>query len=789
MADQQQKTSSADSKEGTSQKEEGIGKEFLSSWKSISMTDDDAMDFNFDSVTKGKKKTFNFGKLDMDFNLDGEFDKISSFKMDMSDLDFPCSPKKPSKSKENKGGCSGAKEGRGHSFDFNFDFNEMDSFNLDSSLLKGDKTSTMDLTKSGVTSHKIDAEVAKEPETNNNEHARASNVPMILKPLSSETAETSKVGIMVGDQKDLDFIQGDSVPKASSSGKLGMLVEARSSTISTEEKDQKREIPMKRHTSESISKNIHNPPSQSVDHNVSNQDSITGQHTEVHSLDPDGVKSPLEISSTLQMKNLESGNEEDNTFGSSNQAEDTNDPHPVNSDSSFENNTSVDVSKKVLLDNDIKENQSSTSEGHLATASSKPVVDEEMLMKDREIKGMQSKFFCKTGENVPLKHNSLTFGKKGISFDYKKTGDMHLGSMTKATESFKSDDSECGTRLVSDSTPPTTKSVRDESVSIDGKHDIKIPSSAMKGIVSDGTRSGGKLSETKQPILKEVKKSKIMLLETSMSSIDVHILSSHINPSCLTEKTARHANKVPVNLQAQNSDKEPLKNLRVTGKENKLSSIKAVKIGSFKTAKGVETDKALPTPIRQKETKSPANSENMKMRGITASKIDHLIDSSANQKPATPFLKRKNTNEVSEADLAPLRSLKRLCYSSSEIRNSKGSPEKAVGKVESRSNSLLCNIPTLELPSPPEINLVEVKLPTSALVVDNSSVEKAEAYTKELEDICNMLKKKHEEAKELIVRAVVNNNNLLMLNHPIYEEKFRKVQKLALHLMSKEIQT
>lgn len=34
-----------------------------------------------------------------------------------------------------------------------------------------------------------------------------------------------------------------------------------------------------------------------------------------------------------------------------------------------------------------------------------------------------------------------------------------------------------------------------------------------------------------------------------------------------------------------------------------------------------------------------------------------------------------------------------------------------------------------------------------------------------------MLKKKHEEAKELLVRAVVNNNNLLMLNHPIYEAK------------------
>jgi len=37
--------------------------------------------------------------------------------------------------------------------------------------------------------------------------------------------------------------------------------------------------------------------------------------------------------------------------------------------------------------------------------------------------------------------------------------------------------------------------------------------------------------------------------------------------------------------------------------------------------------------------------------------------------------------------------------------------------------------------------------------------------------ICNMLRKKQEEAKELLVRAVVNNNKLLLLNHPIYKEK------------------
>lgn len=34
-----------------------------------------------------------------------------------------------------------------------------------------------------------------------------------------------------------------------------------------------------------------------------------------------------------------------------------------------------------------------------------------------------------------------------------------------------------------------------------------------------------------------------------------------------------------------------------------------------------------------------------------------------------------------------------------------------------------------------------------------------------------MLKKKHDEAKDILVRAIVNNNNLLMINHPMYEAK------------------
>ncbi|TYJ13176.1 hypothetical protein E1A91_A10G033800v1 [Gossypium mustelinum] len=77
----------------------------------------------------------------------------------------------------------------------------------------------------------------------------------------------------------------------------------------------------------------------------------------------------------------------------------------------------------------------------------------------------------------------------------------------------------------------------------------------------------------------------------------------------------------------------------------------------------------------------------------------------------------------------------------------------------------------------------------ASVIENDGKVEKAEAYGKELEDICNMLKKKNEEAKQVLVRAIVNNNNLLMLNHPILKEKINMVQKFAELLISKEMPT
>lgn len=84
-----------------------------------------------------------------------------------------------------------------------------------------------------------------------------------------------------------------------------------------------------------------------------------------------------------------------------------------------------------------------------------------------------------------------------------------------------------------------------------------------------------------------------------------------------------------------------------------------------------------------------------------------------------------------------------------------------------------------------ELSMKELEAPFS--LETDSNIEKAEACCKELADICNMLRKKHDEAKEILVRAIVNNNKLLMLNHPLYEEKIRMVQKFASQLTLREV--
>nr|CAB3478332.1 unnamed protein product [Digitaria exilis] len=110
-----------------------FGNDFLSSWK-LPKSGKSTIDFNVDSVPKSSKK-FNFNNLD-DFGLDEAFDKLPSFKMSMSDLDFSSPLKKKVKHSSSIGDdlSEGKKEIEKDNFSFSFDFNELGKFSLDAKL-------------------------------------------------------------------------------------------------------------------------------------------------------------------------------------------------------------------------------------------------------------------------------------------------------------------------------------------------------------------------------------------------------------------------------------------------------------------------------------------------------------------------------------------------------------------------------------------------------------------------------------------------------------------------------
>ncbi|KAJ8761127.1 hypothetical protein K2173_000806 [Erythroxylum novogranatense] len=139
--------------------DEEIGMEFLSSWKT-SVTGDNSLDLGFDTVSTGKKNKFNFEKLDIDFDLDGDFGKLSSFKVDMSDLDFSCPLKQAAKPKEGSARKSPGGKLEQEQFTFSFDFNELENFDFKTATMEGEKTSLNNLNNKEIVPNNKERDVS-----------------------------------------------------------------------------------------------------------------------------------------------------------------------------------------------------------------------------------------------------------------------------------------------------------------------------------------------------------------------------------------------------------------------------------------------------------------------------------------------------------------------------------------------------------------------------------------------------------------------------------------------------
>ncbi|KAL0011254.1 hypothetical protein SO802_006362 [Lithocarpus litseifolius] len=815
----------------------------------MSVTEDDAMDFNFDTVPKGKKKAFNFEKMDMDFNLDGDFDKLSSFKVDMSDLDFSCSPKKTAKPKGGSGEerSSGNHKGKKDGFNFSFDFSDLDGFNLDSSLMKEDKKSNKASESKGIASEKSQCQGSKLNLTEGNGRCDESSLMnedknsyktsdskgvaldltegngryddrSSMKVPATKSAVTSKVETLIGGQGEFNSFNDDSASKSETFENLVLTHGGRTSPgktimMSAEETDQqicssqksmftepssqllKDDIPVKpvhdnesnQHTLSDFSKVQTQISSLGTKEKTASGGEQTGADKMIFSMGSHHEDSACKNSPPMHITASDNNDAERNKTGGNEPIrfmvmDDMEPAESAEQDLDMEDNTVTNISRQMPYDTKgVKKNESSTSK--LSLAPLDRVVDTRTPVKGKEDGDIHS-ISCKRPEETGPKVHQPS-GTKFPSIGSKRVGAMHLSPSSEKVEGLNANDAQTGSKLVHTTISVARELTKDQPPSLGSENNVKNLSKIREGINSDHVPIGSKLIENLQPHDKEVKNGEFVLLGSEKNVKDHHSLS-------LTGKTTECGAQTNVNSKLVLSSMESLRHLKnISAKRNKLCSIKAGKrtpdLSSIKTSRITEANKVLSSSISRREIKSLEKSEKkMKVHGNIALKIERCVDSTEKQMSQSPSLKRK-TFEASNADSVYLKPLKRLSASPSESSNSKLPLESVLEEqvcihgiqAESSAKHVFTDHRTSGLECAQEVNMMDLEIP---LVMENDgNVEKAEAYTKDLDNICNMLRKKHEEAKEILVRAIVNNNNLLMLNHPIYDEK---ISLLSLMLSS-----
>ncbi|XP_048447269.1 uncharacterized protein At4g18490-like isoform X1 [Pyrus x bretschneideri] len=816
------KTSSVNQKGKSSFLDEEIGDEFLTSWKSISVMEDDGMDFGFDTVSKGskgKKKVFDFEKLDMDFNLDGDFGKISSFKMDMPDLDFSSPPRKAAKTKEKseEEPSKGNRQGKQDPFKFSFDFNDgLGDFDLDSSLTKSEKSSNKNQDsrkeflsdRRGPQGSKID--LVEEISTLDGGSVRVA-------PLKVDTSlvVSGKVNSISDDCPSKPRSENLKLPHGPRSP--GKVV-----TNSVEESDQQIHLSEKAMATEPYGKPATDDLSGQLVGGVDSNGSTVFegkndgclQITDLNTISsgkedvdekmsagdgPNSEDLPLKDSSSVNIANTDSNNGDGCKSGSDISTQNAepklgSDISTENAESAIDNldledNSNTFVSRKTLHNiKCIKDDQNSTLKLPLSAESSESAVDKATLTNESKSGEFHSKVSKRLEEAGSQMCQPSLIGAKPLSSGVKRIDTMRLRPAIEGVAT-NAHGAQIGSNL------PDTPVLVDKEMK--AKHVI----SGREGLNSDVVPNRAKLVVNPRPSDKEITERETVLgsgLRKSFHDLrHVEISSCQANPSSTIEKTTKPSTQTCVNPKFMLSSLESMRNTKIiTAEGSKLFPDKPAKkktdLSTLNISKNIGGSKVSLNATPHKEVKSLSSPEqNMEVQRNVESKTAQIVEK---QMSPNLSLKRK-TFEGSDSGLAFLKPLKRLSQSPRESRNFREPSKEVVAEqvhiheshLESKTNSTLDDHPTSGLGSPCAINVMELDIPSA--MENDGNVEKAEAYAKELEDICNMLRKKHEEAKELLVRAVVNNNNLLMLNHPIYEAKIHKVQKFAAKLMSKELQT
>ncbi|KAF9672422.1 hypothetical protein SADUNF_Sadunf11G0040100 [Salix dunnii] len=840
MAESEKKTSSSvDPKEKKSLFDVDIGNEFLGNWKSMSVMGDDKMDFGFDTISSGKKKAFNFGNLDMDFDLGGDFGKLSSFKVDMSDLDFTSSSKKAAKRKDTSEAESpmGNRQGKKDSFSFSFEFNELDNFDFGSTLKTDAKTSLKNLDNDGVVS---DRSVCQESKHN---QARGSDAVIddgqTEKSLASESVPTSMVETTLGggggDSSLNDILPSisESVPTSKLENTLGggggnsslndilpsisgmeyVVVPQRERTsteksisATAEETDQQSCSPNGTVPTEPYAiQTTHVLAVQSLSKNNSTQDIVSNIEREIGSLSTevdresgaeqtvngkivDGTNPSHESAQPKNSDPLHTGS--DSNGGESKRKDggtligNTVEAEPMPDDSDLETTSIRSLSRTAPLENNTSKDTRNSASKLFVTLTSEPMVDKKNIIKEKESGGVYSKVFRRSAELEPQLHHPFTEGVEVSTSGCKGISSMQsiLPEIGKR-HWLNTIDAHMGRKLVGNSKSPFKELLKGEPSLLGSKRMLKLYFSSdivacilnRESINCDGGHKGSKPVVTPRTLADKEELRNPAGIGSKMNINDLHNFGCGVNPSGLTCKTTKFNTQSSGNSRILFPSMGLLQNSKIISAERLKAVKKTPDLSSMKISKTMGENKGS-NATNERDISFLRNSEkNMEVKGIKASKFLLPLSNAEKNTPLITSVKRKTTEALS-TDIVPPKTLKRLSLSPRDNRNFKKCSEIMVeDQVCDQGNRAGSKAPTVlydhssGLQIAEEVNMKDVEISLAA--ENDGNVEKAEAYAKELEAICNMLKKKHEEAKEIMVRAIVNNNSLLMLNHPIFDEK------------------
>ncbi|KAG6402254.1 hypothetical protein SASPL_139130 [Salvia splendens] len=871
MADPQKKKNV---KEKDPMQDLDIGDDFFS-WKSISMGEGDGLDFDLTPVSKGNKETFKFDKdmylgvhghfleqsidlvdilnlsyTDMDFNLDADFGKMTSFDLDMSDLDISPQEKRESKSKERpQESSSGKNKEKTDRFTFGIDFDDgFDDFGFDSVPRKeGTKVQSDKNNKESSPDFGFDSIPRKEgtkvlSDKNNKERSPDFGFDSIPRKEGTKVQsdknnkEHSPDGSGCQD-KEISTYKNETGSKSTSKGGV-----------------QKPSFDLVLGPARKIC-----PPKLGMDDGV----------TQEHLAGADEVKGPLETTISreipdvspserlvlLEQADLQACTENDVTLDLSSAPLSKNEPSGCNSSALEKKVDSVDASKSgshgvqdtntalvAVSTFDYKHATSRNSQHHQADAISENIA--ETSVHDSSV--AESKLSCMDTNASSLngEQDANITSVVGSTCDYKHT--------SKASQHDQavvfSDNINVERTLAGSQNLVEDGGGRAELGHTNPQVEIPCTTGALSGMPCDSDAQSSKENQefsckmlkpslTSQPanqLQKPIQNIKEPLMKFPQPSVQLKKPECSIPKASiqatLSSFTSNHmSSALPSLVQARSGD--------TTQSEKKLSlqcsktllrgiipqiqsqkSCSPLKINGMETnhnpAESSENPKLLASILSNKNTpvqvdRTSAIEGGRKLPDTPALKLSRLsidstkppiltksrpVESSSQKsvsvsksplgtanlwdkcKPMTSTLSVKRTLEDDTADTSALHPAKRLSPQVPRSRSFVETSEKVLDKKspinrmkDDRIKSTTSNCQVVPLVISHEFKTKGLEITSSTR--DDSNIKLANAYSKELDELCDLLNKKSDEAKELLARSVLNSNKLMMLNVPLLEEK------------------